>query len=164
VNRLNKRIILPTILLTGALAVGALGISNVSAQDINYPTIVERLASKFNLDPNQVQEVFTEVHQERQAEIEAQFAQRIEDMVVDGKITEAQKQLILDKHEEMLAKMDEWKDLARDQRRDKMQAYHEELRTWAETNNIDLPFPLMMKGPGHMGGGFRGDFEMRTDQ
>ena len=68
---MNKRIILPAILLTGALAVGALGISNVSAQENNYPTIVQRLAEKFNLDANQVQEVFSEVHQEKQAEMEA---------------------------------------------------------------------------------------------
>lgn len=163
-RNLKKRIILPTILLTGALAAGTLGISNVSAQDTSYPNIVQRLAQKFNLDANQVQEVFMEVHNQRQAEMEARLVQRLEDMVVDGKITQDQKQMILNKHEEMQAKMDEWKDLEPEARRGKMQAYHEEIRTWAEENNLDFPFPLMMHGGGHMGGGFRRGFENKIGQ
>lgn len=144
---MKKRIILPTILLAGALAVGTIGINSVSAQDSSsYPPVVQKLAERFGLSQTDVQEVFDEARADHHAQMLANFEDRLNQAVSDGKITEDQKQLILDKHEEIQAKMDELQSLDPQNRREQMQAYHEELQNWAEDNNIDLP--LFGFGPG----------------
>ena len=137
---MKKRIILPTILLAGALAVGTIGINSVSAQDnSSYPPIVQKLAERFGLSQTDVQEVFDEARADHHAQMLTNFEDRLNQAVSDGKITEDQKQLILDKHEEIQAKMDELQSLDPQDRREQMQAYHEELQNWAQDNNIDLP-------------------------
>lgn len=145
--KMKKRIILPTILLAGALAVGTIGLSSVSAQDSSsYPPIVQKLAERFGLSQTDVQEVFDEARADHHAQMLTNFEDRLDQAVSDGKITEDQKQLILDKHEEIQAKMDELQSLDPEAKREQMQAYHEELQNWAEDNNIDLP--LFGFGPG----------------
>jgi hypothetical protein len=76
------------------------------------------------------------------------FEERLTQAVADGKITEEQKEKILDKHEEMQAKMESLKDLEPEERKAQMQTLHEELKKWAEENNIDFPFFGMKLGFG----------------
>ena len=152
---MKRKIILPTFLLTGALAAGALGFTRVSAQETDYPPIIDKLVERFGLNPDEVQDVFDEVRAEHHTQMLANFEERLNQAVTDGKITEEQKLAILDKNEEMKAKMDEWKSLTPEERHTKMQAYHEELKTWAEENGINFPF----FGIGH-GRGFKMGYHM----
>lgn len=85
----------------------------------------------------------------------ANFEDRLSKLVEDGKINEEQKQKIMDKHEEMQAKMDEWKDLSPEDRQEKMKAFHEEMKTWAQENGIDFPFMVFKDGEGGFGRGFK---------
>lgn len=152
-----SRIILPSMLIAGALAVGSIGVDRVLAQnsDTNYPSIVLKLSEKFNLDKDAVLEVFTEEHAEKQAQMLQLFEDRLDDAVGEGKITVDQKALILDKHEEMQAKMDELRsqNLSRDQMHEEMKKLHDELKTWATQNGINIPF-AMQRGHG-FGDGFK---------
>lgn len=144
---MNKRVILPTLLLSGALAVGSLGFAKVYAQEnTEYPPIVIKLAERFGLNASDVQNVFQEVNDEHEADRQARFAEYLDDLVSDGKLTETQKQTILDKHEEMESRMEEFKDLDPEQRREKMQQYHEELKKWATENGIEFPFMMFKTG------------------
>lgn len=138
--------------MTGLLAVGSLGVFPVGAQDsVSYPPIVQKLADRFGLNVEDVEEVFEEERAEHHAQMLQNFEDRLSEAVTEGKITEEQKQTVLDKHEEMLARMEELRsqDLDPEEMHEKMKAYHEELRAWAEEQNIDIPFmAFKVKGPG----------------
>lgn len=136
---MKKKIILPTILALSVLVIGVLSTS-VSAQDAsNYPSIVQKIAERFNLNVSDVEQVFDEERDERRAEMFANFADRLDDLVSEDKLTEAQKEAILDKHEDIQDRMEEYKALPPEERHEKMQALHEEFRSWAEAEGIDLP-------------------------
>lgn len=150
---MKKKIILPTILALSVLVVGILA-TNVSAQDVsNYPPIVQKIAERFNLNVTEVQQVFDEERDERRADMYAHFAERFNDLVSEGKLTETQKEAILDKHEEMQNSMEELENLTPEERKLRMQTMHEEFKTWVEEQGIDLT----LVGP--FGRGFRHGFK-----
>lgn len=152
---MKKKIILPTILALSVLVVGLMA-TNVLAQDTsNYPPLVQKIADRFNLNVSDVEEVFDEERDERRAEMFALFADRLDELVSEGKLTEAQKEVILDKHEEMQDKMEELKDLSPEERHEKMLSLHEEFKTWAEEEGIDLPL-IGPFGKGFMRGFHKG--------
>lgn len=137
--------------MTGILAVGSLGVLPVGAQDTTtYPPIVQRLAERFSLNVEDVKEVFEEERAEHHTKMLKTFEDRLSNAVSEGKITEEQKQLILDKHEEMQAKMQDLKsqDLTREEMHEEMKAYHEELKAWAKEQGIEMPL-MAFKFGGH---------------
>ena len=109
-------------------------------------TLVQRLVQKFGLKTADVQSVFDTVHEERQAQMEQKIADRLDTFVKDGKITEAQKRLILAKHEELQknreADLQAWQNLTPEERRTKMDAQRADLENWAKQNNIDVQYVL----------------------
>ena len=65
-----KKVIFPTMLVLGVILVGLLSVSVASAQDSDdYPSIVQKIAEKFNLNEADVQAVFVEDREEHYAEI-----------------------------------------------------------------------------------------------
>jgi polyhydroxyalkanoate synthesis regulator phasin len=134
-----KNAIFPTALFLGIVMLGLLSASVASAQDSTYPSIIQKIAEKFNLNEDEVAAVFDEERDEHHAEMQAKWSERLDDLVNDGKINAEQKQAILDKHEEMHNKMEEWKDLDPEERHEKMRGLREEFRAWAEEQGIDLP-------------------------
>jgi len=99
-------------LFAGVLTIGILGATVALAQEsLQHTPIIERLAERFNLNEEDVQEVFNEVHEERQAEMHARFEERLSDAVAEGKITEEQKALIETKHEEIEGRMSNLRNL-----------------------------------------------------
>jgi aryl-alcohol dehydrogenase-like predicted oxidoreductase len=150
---MNKKIILPTAFVLGVIMIGLLSVSYVSAQDSSdYPPIVQMLAEKFNLNESDVQAVFDEEREDHHAQMQASWSERLDDLVNEGKITSDQKQAIMDKHEEMHNKMLEIQSLEPEERHEKMRQIHDEFKTWAEEQGIDLP----LLGP--MGGGLKRGF------
>ncbi len=67
----------------------------------NQSTAASTIAQKFGLAENDVQSVFDEMRSEHQQEMKALFEQKLTQEVTDGKITEAQKQAILAKRQEL---------------------------------------------------------------
>jgi hypothetical protein len=155
VRKINKKIILPLIaaaIMTGIVA----GTGYVYAEDENpQNTLVQKIAQRFGLNEAEVEAVFDEDRSERQAEMQARFADRLIQAVSDGEITEAQKQLILDKHEEMQTEREtereQFRNMTAEERRSQMQVHRQELETWAETNGIDMENLFGFGGP--KGGG-----------
>ncbi|OGM10414.1 hypothetical protein A2Z67_02935 [Candidatus Woesebacteria bacterium RBG_13_36_22] len=147
---MKKKIILPAVLALSVLVVGILA-TNVYAQEISdYPAIVQKIADEFNLNISDVQQVSDEERDEKRAEAFARFADRLDDSVTDGKLTNAQKDAILDKHEEMQDKTEEVKDLSKEDRCENMQKLYEEFKSWFEEQGID---ESILEG---FGGGFAG--------
>jgi polyhydroxyalkanoate synthesis regulator phasin len=150
-----KRTVLVSTAVAAAVVggVGGAGIASAATNSTNgESSIVDKLASKFNLNKADVQAVFDENHKEREAQHEADQKQRLTDAVSNGKLTQAQADHITAVRDEikMLRGTSNPHDLSqdvRDQIKDKMDS----LRDWAEDNNIDMQYVML----GH-GGGMRG--------
>ncbi len=143
----KKVIIIATVLgvliMTGAFGAGVVVAANSTT---TKKSIVERLSERFNLNAYDVKKVFTEAQEERLQAMRDAREERLAEAVKEGKITEAQKTTILKKVDKILEKQKELMDL------------QQELRDWADDNNIDLKILRCspMRGIGRpRGGGFR---------
>ncbi len=154
------------ILATLAIAFGTIStgvfsfVGNASAANTDsHTSLIERLVSKFNLNKSDVEGTFNEHRAEKQAKMQERFTERLDKAVEEGKITEAQKSLILAKHEELRkereASLEIWRGMTREERKASMEKRREELDAWRKANNIpEGIFGLGMgkgRGMGHCG-------------
>lgn len=182
----NKAIIIALILTLAGM--GIWGKTNVLAQNTTpgpFSTLVQMIADKFNLNKNDVQQVFDQYKSDRQNSMQAQFEQKLDQAVKDGKITEEQKKLILAKHQELISQrqnqMQNRQNMTPEQRKaemqnmqgktqeerktigeakkTKMETERKELEDWAKQNNID-PQYLFGGRRGHFGG-MKGGWDMK---
>jgi hypothetical protein len=135
--------IMVAVLAVTLIGGGLFGVAQAFAQtpDGATPKIVQKIAQKFGLKESDVQAVFDKDWQERQSQREAKFAAKLSQLVQEGKITEAQKQLILQKHQELetnkQAKLPNLKNLTPEQRKTQIQSQRQALDDWAKQNGID---------------------------
>ncbi len=172
-NILKKKAIL-TAAAVSVLGAGILSASTAFAQTTTSTqdpmnSIVQKIADKFNLNKDDVQAVFDEAHEEQHAKMEANFESQLSQYVSEGKITEAQKKLIIEKRTEMESQMkadrDSFKNLSQDERKSQMETKRAELESWAKENNIDLQYLMPKFGKGGPGmGGHRGFGQGADDQ
>ena len=149
----SKKIVIPAIALAILSLVGVLGVRSVRAdENSTYPSIVQKLVERFNLNTEEVQQVFNEVREERQQEVQVRFEERLNQAVSEGKINQEQKEAIMAKKDEMKANRGEFKDLAPEERHQNRETHRQEMETWAEENGIDLDLMTMLLGGGHRGG------------
>lgn len=116
-----------SLLISGAVA--TLGVSGVAGlntafayQNPNNDGLVNKIAQKFNLTPEQVQAVFDEYKSDKE---EAKTGQYLQKLVDSNKITVEQKALI----ETKLATV-----------RADMKAENDSLNVWAQTQGIDVSY------------------------
>lgn len=139
-----------------------LGAVSVSAQTSN-PTsdIVTKIAQKFGLKEGDVQTVFDEVRTQHFAQNQTRFNEYLAQAVKDGKLTEAQKQVILDKHKDLFEKKpinrEAFQSMTPEQRKAAKEKAHADLKAWADANGIDMQY--LFGGIGHHG--FVKNFKMR---
>ena len=146
--------------IVGASIMGA---SAVSAQNADVrQNMIKSLAQKLGIEESKVQTAMEAIHTERQAEMQKKMEVNLTQAVKDGKITEAQKQLILKKHAEMKAERENWKEsmqnLTPEQRKAAMEKKRAELQSWAKENGIDMSVFQLGMGPK---GGMRGFGHMK---
>lgn len=153
---MNKKSLL-TITAVTILGAGVLGSSSVFAQTTTntqnpMSSLVQKIATKFNLNQSDVQAVFDEVHAKRDAQRKAQVESQLTQWVTEGKITEAQKQLILQKRQELQAEREAnrttMQNLTTEQRQAQKEAQRAELEAWAEQNGIDMQYVTSVLGKG----------------
>ena len=138
--KLHKNMLAAGVVTTVA-AGSLLGVSMASAQTSDGGTsIVDRIASTFNLNRDDVQNVFDEQRQERHEQMEQKHEEHLQQLVEDGTITSEQKDDLEAKHEEMRTLRESLKDqdLTREEMRNKMQEARSEFEAWAEDQGIDL--------------------------
>ncbi len=156
--KITKKMILPVLALT-VVGASVLGTSATVSADSNVDSLVEKIASRFNLNQDEVQAVFDEARDEKHAEHQAELSENLQAKVDDGTITAEQMTLIEQKLEEKRAQREANRDqdLTREERRVQHEQEREEFKTWAEENNIPLEeLDLRQhKGPGgpHRHGG-----------
>lgn len=160
---MNRRIIVPVLALmaAGTIAVGAATVSAQTVDDSGYPSIVTKIAEKFNLNQAEVKAVFDEEREVHHADMQQKMEDRLTEAVKAGELTEAQKQAILTKQEEMQtereANFEAMKNMTKEERQAAMEAKRTELQTWAESQGIDIKYLMMFDRGGHGGpGGFGG--------
>ena len=145
-------LILLTLGLVTAGAVFGATLVAMAAEDLDgYPPIIQALAERFNLDPNDVKEVFDEQHEVRKEEMLKSKEERLDGAVEAGKLTGEQKDELLEKQEEMNAKMAELKDLPPEERFEAMKEIKEDFQTWLEESEIDIKGVYGGFGKGHFG-------------
>lgn len=132
------------VVLAGAAVFGVTQISAQTATPAPFETLVDKLVARFNLNKTDVQAVFAEHKTEMLAKHQVKFEERLNQAIAEEKITEAQKQLILNKHKELAekkqSKMETFKNMTREERRVEMEKQRTELKNWAEQNGIDLSY------------------------
>jgi len=130
--------------LLGLLGTGTAIAATTQSDNSEYSSIIQNLSEKFGLSEADIQTVFDETRQEQR---EAGLDKAVE----AGTITEEQKQLILDKEDEIQTQIDEINSekLTADERQTAMRDIMEETRTWADENDI----PMMLLHGGMMGRG-----------
>ncbi len=138
--------------LSGGLVVATNAFAQTPANGQNgVSSLIQEIADKFHLNKDDVQSVFTQHQKEMQTQREANYENYLQNLVDTGKITSSQKQLILDKHNELLSQMQSdkqnLKTMTPAQRRAQMQSNMQDLKNWASQNNIPLQY-LRPFGPG----------------
>lgn len=88
--------------------------------------LAQAIASKFNLNANDVQSVITQQHQQAQTDRQANLKAKLDQAVKDGKLTSDQETTLLQKL------------TTRNQDRQSLRAARKDLRQWLQDNKIDL--------------------------
>lgn len=139
------KIILPALVLALA-GLTTIGVIGASAEDTDKPyfSIVQKLAQRFNLNEAEVQAVFDESRGQHQSQMQLRFEEKLNQAVTDGELTEGQKQAILEKHDQLKSmRQTSWgeqPDQSPQERKNIMDAQRQELKNWAEENNINLKY------------------------
>ena len=159
---------LRTKLMTAGLATGLcmITIVGVASAQGGSPgtTLVDDLATKFHLNKTDVQQVFDAHHQAQMAKGEAKSEERLTQAVKDGRITEAQKALILAKHKEMIANREAARMADPGKRHTDMEQQRDDLKVWADQNKIPLDLTFGFGGRGGHGMHPMGGVKMPANQ
>ena len=133
-----------------AIAVTTLGIGAASAaQNPNKDDLVSKIASRFNLNKDDVQSVFDENRAEHQQERKAKLENRITKAVQNGKLTEDQKAKILAKIDENKAFFESLKDMEPAERKTALDNHKKEMEAWAKENGIHNKWTMPGRGRHH---------------
>jgi len=140
---------------TAAIGAGSLGIGTAFAAETGsrpgMDTLVQTIASKFNLNVDEVQKIFDEQRAIGEAERKAEFAEhateKLAQAVTDGKLTQAQADLITAKHQELQANKPDLTGKTPEEIKAIIKTQMETLKTWATDNGIPNGFFPKGHGP-----------------
>ncbi len=114
-----------------------------------FGTIAEAIAKKFNLATADVQGVIDETLAAQRAQMEKNRPERIDMLtqaVKDGKLTQAQADLITTKREEIKPIMASLKDMTQTEKTAAIKAQTDSLKQWAADNNIPEKYIMLFGG------------------
>lgn len=163
-----KRILM-LLFCAGIIGSALIGPRQAHAQDTSNPKatffegLVQMIAQKFNLDKNKVQSVVNEYQDQQKSKMSENLQERednrLSQLVKEGKITSAQKVAIEKELATLKSKYNfqNLKNLTPAERKTQMQNFQNELKTWAESQGINLAyvgrfgFGMGMRGGMHKG-------------
>ena len=147
-----KKIAATTAVFLGVSGAGLLASQAVFAQGSSgQDNLIDKLATKFDLNKDEVKQVFDEEHAIREEKRAEKLSQYLQTKVDDGTITESQKSMVESKLEELKNKREEFKNqnITHEQLHEEMKKQKAELDQWAKDNNI--PVDLLKPRFGRMG-------------
>ncbi len=113
----------------------------------DYPIIVEQLAEKLDLEPEEVFEAFKDINKDRKEELKKNFRHKLDKAVEEGDITREQEEALIAKKKEVSEQLQKIKDLPQGKRKEALEDVASDLKDWAKENDIDFKdlFPLAAK-------------------
>ena len=160
-KRIKKSLLVAGVLATaGISSLGAVSMASAATSSTGQDSLIDKIASKFKLNKDEVKAVFDEDRTTREAEREQKMKDKLAQAVKDGKLTQAQADKITAKMAEMKTFMESLKDKTETERKSAMDTKRDEIKKWIEDNNIPEGYmPMGPGGPGGHGmmGGPRGD-------
>ena len=143
---MTKKMLLTVVgvsVLSGGLVVATSAFAQTNPQS-TVPSLAQEIATKFNLNPSDVQTVFTQHRQEMQSKMESNYETYLTNLVSTGKITQEQEQLILAEHKQLQSQMQNdfknFKTMTPAERQAQMQSLKQEVQDWAKQNNISVQY------------------------
>lgn len=119
-------------------------------------SLIQALVQRFHLNQSDVQSFFQDQETAHFNEALTRLGTRLSTDVTQGKLTEAQKNAIIEKAKEAKTKQDSFRTLSQADRDTQMKQYRTDLETWATQQGIDKQYLREILG-GHGGpGGPRG--------
>ncbi len=113
-------------------------------------SLVDEIASKFNLDKTKVQAVFDQDRADHKAQMQTKRAAALKQAVTDGKLTQAQADHMTAAWADIDKLMDGTSpDKQSDATRTAIKQKMDDLRTWEKAQNLDLRSIVELGGPGH---------------
>lgn len=145
----------------GVIGIGTTFAAQTGAVHPGISGLVQAIAAKFNLNVTDVQAVFDAQKTQMEADRQAQDQTRLDQAVTDGKITQDQETLILQKQQELKDAAASLQGKTPEEIRAAMKTQMDALTQWAKDNNIPLMYlhggPFMgFRGMGRGRGGFNG--------
>ena len=160
---MNKaKIMIATACAIAVVGAGAIGVGAVFAAQHGpgigpMSGLVNAIASKFHLTPSDVQAVFDQQRQTQADAMKKQADQRFSDMlaqaVKDGKLTQAQADLITAKQKEIQTFQTSLQGKSPADRQTAMKTESDSLKAWATANNIPQQYVMPFRGGMMRGGG-----------
>lgn len=145
------------VITTGAY--GATKVSAASDSSTSHSSLVQKLADTLHVDKSKVQAVFDQNKSDQQANHEKAYEARLAQAVTDGKLTAAQKTLLLAEHNQLKSELTTAMTGPDANRRAAMDKVRSEGQAWAKANSLDAKWLLGggFGGRGHHGGMMNGD-------
>lgn len=141
---MKSKIVIPVLALVVTSSLLITTPTTVHAQTTNnnnsFSELVQMIAQKFNLDQAQVQGVFDQYKTQHQIKKIDNWNSKLDQDIKDGKITQAQKQLIISKRQELQNNRPDFKNLTSDQKKAAVKQQKTDLENWAKQNNIDIKY------------------------
>lgn len=145
--------------LTSVIGIGAAHAettSTTSSSSNPMSSLIQKIATKFNLKESDVQAVFDENKAEMDAKNEASLVSQQAQLVKDGKLTQAQSDAITAKRAELQkereAERSSGTTKTEAERKSEMESRKTALDTWLKGQGIDTKYAyLLMSGHGHGG-------------
>jgi hypothetical protein len=163
---MNKKIISYAILPVLGLALLSAGVTYAASNNTGakpMDALVSALATKFNLNSSDIQQVVEQVMSEqrtiREAEMTKNFTTRLNQAVTDKKLTQSQADLIIAKQAELKNLHLSLEDKTEAERQAIMKKEMSSLQKWATDNNIPKEYLMFGKDKGPGPRGHRGDHE-----
>jgi len=147
---------------TATMGVGILHAATISKTGFNpMGNLLNAIATKFNLNTADVQKVFDDQRDQMQQQRQTQQAERqktmLDQAVKDGKITQAQEDLIIAKHKEVQTFMSTLTGKTEAERQAAIKTETDSIQAWAKTNSIPEQYVMMFgRGEGPRGRGMTG--------
>ena len=136
----KSKMIAATAFVLGMVSIGGVACINttLAAEKPNQmSSLISVIAERFNLNSSEVEAVVNEVMEAerstREAQAKVREAEKLAQAVTDGKITQAQADLIT-------SKLFEIREANKDLTREERQLQKESLKEWATSNNIPMNF------------------------
>lgn len=143
----RKQLISAAVVTVLAGGIGLVGVASVSAErgrSDRSETMAQRIATKFNLNKDEVKaEMDAQKEEDRaahQAERKQKREEHLQKLVDEGKITAEQKDAIITKQDEIHTRIEELRNngKTREENKDAAKAIKDEFKAWAESQGINL--------------------------